>query len=199
LPELTLTPHCSDFVPNIGTGTLDWVGAEPACGNPQIVEHRFRAPASLANGCGYDLVIGLPGLTFAGSGTYDLNAWWVSLNGALRPVAAILRREGETLPELAVGLPQAGELVSMLSAPMTIRPLGSRCSPCWNSAPEGLVVPTLALENKPLTCMVETSRTALMRCTEADLNFFAVIYCAPEGSREFPVVFGPVETLTVAP
>lgn len=197
-PELILTPHCSDFVPSLSTGTLDWVGGEPACGTPDLVEHRFDAPAGLANGCGYELVIALPGLTFAGSGTYNLNAWWLSGNGPPRLIAAVLRREDETLPELAVGVREAGELVSRLSEPMTIQPLGPPCENCWKEDPaaEGLLAPALSVEDMPLACDVDPARPALLRCSENDRDWHAVIYCAPEASVEFPVVLGRAESLT---
>ena len=195
-PEFTLLPRCTDFAPSLSTGTLDWVGAEPVCGKT-LVGHRFNAPPGLANGCGYELVIALPGLTFAGSGTYDFNAWWAYENGASRLIAAVLRRKGETLPELVVAEATGGDLVSGLSAPLAIEPSGPACDECWKEggAADGLVAPALSEGSAPLACNSELGVPALLRCRGADRSWNVVIYCAAEASTEYPVVYGPAETL----
>jgi hypothetical protein len=192
-----LTPRCSNFIPSLSTATVDWVGTEALQGKPGFVGHRFDAPEGLANGCGYDLLIALPGLTFDGSGTYNLNAWWLQGNGPIRLIAAVLRRDGEPLPELGVAVAEAGDLASTLSAPVSIEPTGPACDSCWtDGAPQGLRAPAFSEGAAPLPCAVTPGVPTSFNCAGTDHDWNVVIYCAAEDSTQFPVVYGHAERLT---
>lgn len=196
-PEITLAPKCSGFVPSLSTATVDWVGTEAVEGKPEFVGHRFDAPAGLANGCGYEIVVALPGLTFAGSGTYNLNAWWLQGNGPVRLIAVVLRRDGELLPELGVAVTEAGALASSLSAPVSIESTGPECESCWtDGAAAGLRAPAFSEGDAPAFCAVLPGVPTLFNCLGSDHDWNVVIYCTAEGTPEYPVVYGHADRLT---
>ena len=195
-PEITLTPKCSNFVPSLSTATIDWVGTEAVDGKPGFVGHRFDAPEGLANGCGYEIVVALPGLTFAGSGTYNLNAWWLQGNGPVRLIAAVLRRDGEPLPELGVAVAEAGSFASSLSAPVSIEPTGPECESCWtDGAAAGLRAPAFS-EGVTTSCSESPGVPTLFNCLGSAHEWNVVVYCAAEGTPDYPVVYGRAERLT---
>ena len=192
-PTLELFPACANFVPSLSPQDLDWVGLDPAEG--ELMVHRFRAPANLANGCGYDLLVRLPRITFNGSGSYTMTVWWLSGAGAPRLIAGVFRRDGDPLPELVVADQAAGELASKLSAPMTIEPSGTACTACLTGGPSGLVGPALAEDGTPLSCEAEVDGR-LFRCSgNSGQSWRVLTYCSARESAEYPVAYGRAQNL----
>jgi hypothetical protein len=192
-PTLELRPYCADFVPSLSPQALDWAGLDPFEG--EFMVHRFSAPASLANGCGYDLIVRLPRITFNGSGSYAVSVWWLSGVGAPRLIAGVFRRDGDPLPELVVADPTAGEFASMLSAPMTIEPSGAACTPCLAGGSSGLVGPALTQDGIPLSCEAEAEGTSLLCNNGSGQAFRVLTYCSASGSVEYPVVYGRAQNM----
>jgi hypothetical protein len=180
-------------VPSLSPQDIDWVGLDPFEG--EFMVHRFRAPASLANGCGYDLIVRLPRIAFNGSGSYTMSVWWLSGAGAPRLIAGVFRREGDPLPELVVADSTAGNLASMLSAPMTIEPSGAACTPCLAGGSSGLVGPALTLDGTPLSCEAEVGGATLYCSNGGSLAWRVLTYCSASGSVEYPVVYGRAQNM----
>lgn len=191
-PQIRLEPHCSSFTPALTNVDLAWVGRESITGEPKLTGHRFTAAAD-GNGCGFDVVVDLPYVTFDGaSGSpYQMSGWWSEdqATGSRALVAIVLRNAGDQVPVLGVADENSGGLLVQLSAPLVFGG-GPSCDGSRDAGAPYLVQMGLRMNGATAAIGSCTRQDALVTCDLGGTGFTAVDYVVPRDSNPWPMVYG---------
>ncbi len=191
-PVLGVEQTCNAYVPAIGSVNLTFVSMTSSgpAGAP-VNAYRFRAQLA----CGFDLVMSLPGLSFAtDSQPYELSEWWLQGGGSTGMGAAILRRSGDSKVLLAAA--SQASLLNFLTPPLTVEPAGPNCP---DSTDAGRSKQILERNNVPLSCADDPQSPGswLRLCQDSAITYRMVAY-ASGAADDPPALFGASDVLTPA-